>query len=180
MRRWIRWGAGLWLAAAAGSSTMASAKPASQAQVRQLMEVAGVNRMLGQMASQINAQLAGMMRDQLPCVPASYWNGFLAAGGFREVTDAVVPIYQKHFSAADIEGLIKFYRSPLGRKMVAQMPAVMSESMQAGQEWGRNRAQAMLSELQKSGRIDAQGRCPAVPSATPGLGSPAAASTAGH
>ena len=53
----------------------------------------------------------------------------------------------------------------------------MAEGMQLGQEWGRQRAQAMLAELQKSGRIDAQGRCPAAPAAVPGasLGAPAAA-----
>lgn len=155
-------------------------KSASEAQVRQLMEVAGVNRMLSEMASQINTQLAGMMQGQLPCVPASYWNGFLTSEGFRQVTDAVVPVYQKHFSAADIEGLIRFYRSPLGKKMVAQMPAVMSESMQAGQAWGRDRAQAMLADLQKSGRIDAQGRCPATQPASPGLGGPAPAGSSAH
>ena len=80
----------------------------------------------------------------------------------------MVPIYQRHFSASDIEGLLKFYRSPLGRKVVTEMPATMAEGMKLGQEWGRERAQAMLAELQKSGRIDGQGRCPASPAATPG------------
>lgn len=189
MGKWIGWMAGVCLVAAAATPAAAvakvarhakSTKPASEAQVRQLMDAAGVNKMLSQMASQINAQLAGMMQNQLPCVPASYWNGFLTAAGFRQVTDAVVPVYQKHFTASDIDGLIRFYRSPLGRKMVAQMPAVMSESMQAGQAWGRDRAQAMLADLQKSGRIDAQGRCPATPAVTPGLGRPAPASSSAH
>ena len=187
MGKWAGWAAGVCLLAAVGIPAAAVArrakaakppKPATEMQVRELMDVAGVNRMLGQMATQINAQMAGMMQSQLPCVPASYWDGFLTGDGYRQVTDAVVPVYQKHFNAADIEGLIRFYRSPLGKKMVAQMPAVMSESMQAGQAWGRARAQAMLAELQKSGRIDAQGRCPAAPAATPGLGGPTPASSA--
>lgn len=187
MRKWIGTGLGLLLAAGAGSAVAATHKhhkaathkpatqaEASEAQVRQLMEVSGVDRMLGQM----NTQMAAMMQQQVPCVPASYWQGFIDAKGVRELTERMVPIYQRHFSAADIQGLLKFYRSPLGRKVVTEMPATMAEGMQLGQEWGRQRAQAMLADLHKSGRIDDQGRCPAAP-AGPGtkLAVPAAGSS---
>lgn len=191
MHKWIGAGLGLLLAAGAGSVVAsthkhhkaATHKPvthteASEAEVRQLMEASGVDRMLGQM----NTQMAAMMQQQIPCVPASYWQDFIDAKGVRELTERMVPIYQRHFSAADIQGLLKFYRSPLGRKVITEMPATMAEGMQVGQEWGRQRAQAMLAELQKSGRIDAQGRCPAALAAPgPKLDAPAAAgSSAGH
>ncbi|HET6804450.1 MAG TPA: DUF2059 domain-containing protein [Frateuria sp.] len=155
---------GLALLLATGAALAASPKPPSEAQVRQLMGVFGMDRMLGQM----NTQMAAMMAQQLPCVPASYWQGFIDAKGVQELTARMVPIYRRHFSAADIQGLLRFYRSPLGKKVIAEMPATMAEGMQLGEEWGRERAQAMLAELQKGGRIDAQGRCPAAPAATPG------------
>jgi len=180
MRKWIGMGVGLLLAAGAGTAVAASAsKPPSEAQVRQLMDVLGVNRMLGQM----NTQMGTLMQQQLPCVPASYWQGFIDAKGAKELSQRMVPIYQRHFTAADISGLLKFYRSPLGRKVINEMPATMAEGMQLGQQWGRERAQAMLAELQKSGRIDPQGRCPASPAGAPGaqLAAPAAgSSSAGH
>jgi uncharacterized protein len=179
MHKWIGAGLGLLLAAGAAGVVAATPKPPSEAQVRQLMDVFGVDRMLGQM----NTQMAAMMRQQIPCVPASYWQGFIDAKGVRELTERMVPIYQRHFSAADIQGLLKFYRSPLGRKVITEMPATMAEGMQLGQEWGRQRAQAMLAELQKGGRIDAEGRCPSVPAVAPGtkLAAPAAgSSSAGH
>lgn len=141
----------------------AATAPASEAQVRTLMDVFGVGRML----SQMNTQMATMMQQQLPCVPASYWQGFIDEAGARELTERMVPIYQRHFSQADIQGLLKFYRSPLGRKVVAEMPATMAEGMQLGQQWGRERAQAMLAQLQKDGRVDTQGRCPASAGAAP-------------
>ena len=188
MHKWTGVGLGLLLAAGAGSAVAATHKhhkaathkpathaEASEAQVRQLMDVSGVDRMLGQM----NTQMAAMMQQQIPCVPASYWQDFIDAKGVRELTGRMVPIYQRHFSAADIEGLLRFYRSPLGKKVITQMPATMAEGMQLGQEWGRRRAQAMLAELHKSGRVDAQGRCPAAPAALPGakLNAPAAGSS---
>lgn len=173
MRKWIV-AVGL-LLAGVGPALATKAKPPSEAQVRQLMEVFGVGRML----SQMNTQMASMMQQQLPCVPASYWQDFIDANGVRELTERMVPIYQRHFSAADIQGLLKFYRSPLGKKVITEMPATMAEGMQLGQDWGRARAQAMLGELQKSGRIDGQGRCPAVPAARPDPGpAPAPASSA--
>src|SRR5690349_246481 len=144
MHKWIGAGLGLLLAAGAGSVVAsthkhhkaATHKPvthteASDAEVRQLMEASGVDRMLGQM----NTQMAAMMQQQIPCVPASYWQDFIDAKGVRELTERMVPIYQRHFSAADIQGLLKFYRSPLGRKVITEMPATMAEGMQVGQEW---------------------------------------------
>lgn len=161
MRKWT----GISMAMVAAGLMLTAAAPAaasapSDAQVRQLMGVFGVGKML----SQMNTQMAGMMQQQLPCVPPSYWQGFVDANGTKELTDRMVPIYQRHFSAADIEGLLAFYRSSLGQKVITEMPATMAEGMQIGQQWGKQRAQSMLGDLRKNGTLDAQGRCPATPS----------------
>ncbi len=51
--------------------------------------------------------------------------------------DLILPIYSKHFTLEELEQLIAFNRTPLGQKVIAEMPMVMKESMSAGQEWGR-------------------------------------------
>ena len=76
-------GMGLALLLAAGAAVAATPKPPSEAQVRQLMEVFGVDRMLGQM----NTQMAAMMEQEIPCVPASYWQGFIDPKGAQELTE---------------------------------------------------------------------------------------------
>lgn len=152
------------------ASAQAAAKQASEKQVRELMQVFGMNRMFTQM----NSQMAGMMGQQLPCVPASYWNGFLDEKSIDELTEKMVPVYQRHFTAEDIDGLLKFYRSPLGKKVVAEMPATMAEGMQVGQQWGKARGEAMMAELQKDGKVTAQGQCPATGAAKPAPAKPAA------
>jgi hypothetical protein len=152
-------GLGLLLAAGIGQSAMA-AQPSAE-QVRQLMQVFSVDKMFGQM----NAQMAGVMGQQLPCVPAGYWQNFVDADGVKQLTERMIPIYQKHFTADEVAGLLKFYRSPLGQKVIAEMPATMAEGMQIGRQWGQERAQQMLGELRKEGKVDAQGRCPASPAA---------------
>jgi hypothetical protein len=45
--------------------------------------------------------------------------------------DDMIPIYQKHFSKTDIDAMSAFYSSPTGQKMMREMPALTSESMQA-------------------------------------------------
>ena len=48
-----------------------------------------------------------------------------------ELIDAIVPIYQQHFTHADLVTVIEFYSSPTGQKFVKELPAMMAESMQA-------------------------------------------------
>ncbi|MGD0181635.1 MAG: DUF2059 domain-containing protein [Terriglobales bacterium] len=44
--------------------------------------------------------------------------------------DDMIPIYQRHFSKTDIDAMSTFYASPTGQKMMREMPALTSESMQ--------------------------------------------------
>jgi hypothetical protein len=50
---------------------------------------------------------------------------------FDEMTQAMIPVYQKHFTRGDIKSLITFYSSPTGQKVLEEMPAITAESMQA-------------------------------------------------
>jgi hypothetical protein len=148
-----KWVLGTCLALAAGP--LLAAQP-TEAQVRELMQVMDVP---GQFTV-MNNQMGAMMSQQLPCVPATYWQTYIDKDGVEQLTKAMIPAYQHHFTADEVEGLIKFYKSPLGQKLVAQMPATMAEAAQAGQQWGRQRTSDMFSDLQKTGKLDAQGRCP--------------------
>ncbi|WP_266156622.1 DUF2059 domain-containing protein [Dyella silvatica] len=156
IRTWAKYGAGLMLAVSTGQAL--AAQP-SEEQVRQLMDVVGIGKMLGQM----NGQMANMMQQTLPCVPSSYWQGFLDANGTQQLIGRMIPIYQRNFTAEDVDGLLKFYRSPLGQKVIAKMPETMAEGLQIGNQWGQERGKAMIQQLQQNGTLGADGRCPASP-----------------
>src|SRR5580700_1471894 len=47
------------------------------------------------------------------------------------ILDDMIPIYQRHFSKTDIDAMSTFYATPTGQKMIWEMPALTSESMQA-------------------------------------------------
>jgi hypothetical protein len=46
----------------------------------------------------------------------------------------MVAIYARHFSIEDIQGVTKFYESPLGQLMVKEMPDVSREAQTAGMQ----------------------------------------------
>jgi hypothetical protein len=47
------------------------------------------------------------------------------------VNEQLIVLYNKHYSAADIKGLLQFYGSPLGQKMAAEGPKIFREMQEA-------------------------------------------------
>lgn len=64
-----------------------------------------------------------------------------------EMMDAMIPIYQKHLSKEDLEGILAFYASPIGQKLQREQPAMTQESMKVGGEIGRRRIGAMMQQM---------------------------------
>jgi hypothetical protein len=64
-----------------------------------------------------------------------------------EFTDLAARVYAKHFTVADLEQLIAFYNSPIGKKLLAEQGAMLAEMGQLGQAWGRNVATDVMRKL---------------------------------
>jgi len=64
-----------------------------------------------------------------------------------EMIDAMIPIYQKHLTKEDMQGILAFYASPVGQKLQREQPAMMQEGMQVGGEIGRKRIGAMMQQM---------------------------------
>jgi len=58
---------------------------------------------------------------------------------------AFVDVYRKSFTQQEIDGMLKFYKSPAGQAVIAKMPLVMQNSMQMMQ----GKMSAMMPKLQK-------------------------------
>jgi hypothetical protein len=82
---------------------------------------------------------------------------------WASMKDDMAKIYMTEFTEAELNDLIKFYQSPLGKKTIQKMPALMAK----GAEMGQKRMQEHLPELQAAIQAAAS---PAATSA----GSPAA------
>jgi hypothetical protein len=48
-----------------------------------------------------------------------------------EILQAMIPAYQDHFTKSDLEAMSAFYSSPVGQKVLEELPAVLQEGNQA-------------------------------------------------
>ena len=174
--------------------------PAKDAAVRQLMEITETNKLGDNIVQAITGQVRQVMGravrpDQLQMFMDTFTQKFSAAAPSSAVTDAVVPIYSSHFSAEQIQELIKFYQSPLGQAVVKAMPQVTQQSEAAGIQIDQKAAIGVLRSMEDQypelkqmlppepgapgpgagpeGAPPQPGQ-PAIPSAPPAAGAPAA------
>lgn len=53
-----------------------------------------------------------------------------------ELLNEVAKVYAEHFTETELKGLVTFYKSPLGQKMVNEEPGIIDESLRRAQTWG--------------------------------------------
>jgi len=82
------------------------------------------------------------------------------------ILDDMIPIYQRHFSKADIDAMSTFYASPTGQKMMREMPALTSESMQASYARIQKQMDAMTKRAEQIVKED-QEKPKSAPATTP-------------
>ena len=75
-----------------------------------------------------------------------------------EMMEGMIPIYQKHLTKEDIDGILAFYASPVGQKLQREQPAMTQESMQVGGEIGRRRMAVMMQQMDEFIAKMAQGQ----------------------
>jgi len=66
------------------------------------------------------------------------FDGIFKALPVDEMVDAIVPIYQKHLTKADLAAVTAFYSSPAGQKILKELPAIMSEDAGRRRNWTAN------------------------------------------
>lgn len=52
-----------------------------------------------------------------------------------EILDEVAKIYAEHFTEQELKELVAFYKTPLGKKLLAEEPAALDQSLKAAQAW---------------------------------------------
>ncbi len=112
-------------AQAAGAKSTAGIAPAKEAAIRKLFEIQGIN----------NSFRPERFQSKLHV---------------EQFVNLTVPIYDKYFTQDEIEGLTKFYQTPLGKKVITVLPQVLvesqTESMKLGEKYGREAMAEVLEE----------------------------------
>jgi len=131
--------------AATTKSAAASVNSAKAKVIRELLVVSGTEKAMRAQLPTLFAQLKQMVPD----VPAEFWEK--AQKRFSDtgtLVSRLVPIYSEHFTQADLEGMVAFYKTPLGQKLAQESPSVQIESYKVGSAWGQEIGKQVIADIE--------------------------------
>jgi uncharacterized protein len=86
-------------------------------------------------------QLQGMIDEMIDDIDRDY--------PMDAILKDMVPIYQRHLTKSDSDELIAFYSSPIGQKVLRELPAITTEAMQVSSAYLQPRMEAAVSKLKE-------------------------------
>jgi uncharacterized protein len=102
--------------------------PITQAQVHELLELTGANRLKDQM---IHNTMTYLQKAFPPYMPKDVIDDLETSFAKMDVESLTVKEYQKHISTEDATQFIAFYKTPAGRRLVSALP-VIAQDVQTG------------------------------------------------
>jgi hypothetical protein len=178
-------------AAASQQSAGASAQnaadpnaPASKEDIQRYLDAMDTPEMMKKMMAAMTQQMHKIVHEQVkkqPNLPADFearedkvMDDMFKDFPVQELIDVMIPVYQKHFTKGDVDGLVAFYSSPTGQKVLKEMPAIMSESMQSASGVvqklmadANERVKIQIAEQMKKDDAGAGAKKDATPAPTP-------------
>ncbi|CAI3144049.1 hypothetical protein MWMV2_MWMV2_02314 [Acinetobacter oleivorans] len=147
------------------------AQPASSESVKELMKVTKsqdlykqmnsyIEQMISKTISEVEMQQGKPLNSQQKQVVANFAKKFsnitVEDMGWEKLEPEFTRIYVTNFTQEEIDGLINFYKSPVGQAAINKMPLVMEQSMKLGQDLTKEAmpkiiaaAKEMVIELEK-------------------------------
>jgi uncharacterized protein len=134
---------------AQGEKTSAPTAPApdpeKQKAIRTLLESSG--------AVQVMEDTVKTMIDQIgttnPDIPAEFLKRFKARFKVEELVTRLIPVYDKQFTKDEINQMVAFYQSPVGKKMAGSQLSIQRESAAIGEKYGEELGMQVAREMQK-------------------------------
>ena len=97
-------------------------------------------------------QMVDLQKKAHPEITDEFWNEFsksfdtLVKGRSGEIVLRLAPIYAGHYTEAELDTIIAFYKSSAGQKVVQEGQSVLQEGMKASQDWSNEIAQAAATQ----------------------------------
>ncbi len=155
---------------ACAAQQAAADQPATKQDIERYLEVMHTRDLMKSMMDTTSKQMRQILHEQLqktPNLPPDFeeqmnkdTDEMLKNLPMEEFLQAMVPVYQKHFTKGDIEALIAFYSGPTGQKLLKELPAITQEAMQASSGVIRKLIQERIAQLQKNRPADQKKNSP--------------------
>lgn len=129
-----------------------------RADIELLLQKTGALKIGQQMANAFVQQMTLAVKNARPDIPENMFqiireevNAILSEGikGDGGLFELMVQLNHKHYTHEDIKGLLAFYNSELGEKVIRITPVLSQEGMTLGQAWGRALAPKIQQRILK-------------------------------
>jgi hypothetical protein len=127
--------------------------PAKDAAIRKLFEVMGTKEAMRQVIANMSTTVKPLLESSLPAgeyrtqLIDLFFQRLQVKLRVDDLLEIAIPIYDKHFSLDDIEGLTKFYETPLGKKATSVLPQVLLEAQTAAKKLGEQMGRESMIEV---------------------------------
>ena len=114
-----------------------------RANIEALLKDTGMLANMNRIIDLLTPQIIGGLKKTNGEIPAGVWDEFTGIcteemkRSLPELEEPVIAIYDANVSAEEGNQLVAFYQSPVGRKIVVQLPQLMQQSVTMGQSWGQ-------------------------------------------
>ena len=133
----------------------AKGPPPSAAQVqlaRDIIDASGAARAFDGVIPSIMQQAYASFLQQNPDLQKPLVESITAIrGDFEkrqpEIVALMAQAYASHFTEAELKELVGFYRTPTGKKLVTELPAVLEESFASTRAWGTKTSEEFINTL---------------------------------
>jgi hypothetical protein len=155
--------------------------PATKEDVQKYLEVMHSREMMAKMMDAMSKPMHQMMHEQYlkdkDKLPADFearmnkiMDDYMKNLPIEEMLQAMIPAYQKHLTKGDIDGLVAFYASPTGQKLLQELPAITAEATQSMVPLMRKqidimseRMQEQVAQMKKESGVKPPAKSPASP-----------------
>ena len=125
--------------------------PEKERAIRRLIALTHAERtMLDGMKVGLDAQ-----KKAQPEIPAVFWEEFIkrATEHIGEFMAILLGVHDRHYTKEQIDQMIAFFETPLGRIMAEKQPAVALETVGAAERWGMKMGMQEMMDLTEKGLI---------------------------
>jgi len=135
------------------SSPAAGIDPAKAAAIRQLLDLAGgtaaINQVMDGMQQNMKSSMSNMLApgDYRAKLIDLFFEKFRSEANTQQLLDIAARVYDKYLTMDDIQGLIKFYSTPLGKKTLTILPKVTVEVQSESMKWDQDLGQKAMREV---------------------------------
>ena len=68
---------------------------------------------------------------------------------FDELSDEVARLYATNFTEPELKDMLAFYKSPAGKKLLAEQPTVVDASMKFAQDWANKLSDEVIAKMRE-------------------------------